>query len=210
MRSTIFFLFICSNVFGSYSPDSLPNFGIKFNPLAAFLEVDPHLQFSGEYFLSAKRSVQATFGFGNEKIFESSSNEKAMMFRLEHRVYFRPFSSKKKGRGYLSQEIMYKKVLEKKSADNISNPQSPSVTYLLNVNVAALHLKLGHEFMGQNGFPVLDVFLGMGVRTYNNYNQNLPEGYEFTRFTMYNRLAGNGTTLSAVVGVGIGVGSRKN
>jgi asparagine synthase (glutamine-hydrolysing) len=68
---------------------------------------------------------------------------------------------------------------------------------------------LGHEFIGQNGFPVLDVFLGMGVRTYKNYNQNLPEGYEFTRFTMYNRLAGNGTTLSAVVGVGVGVGTRK-
>jgi hypothetical protein len=110
MRATIFFLFICSNVFGSYSPDSLPIFSIKFNPLAAFLEVDPHLQFSGEYFLSSKRSVQATFGFGNDKIFESSSNEKANMFRLEHRIYFRPFSSKKKGRGYLGQEIMYKKV----------------------------------------------------------------------------------------------------
>jgi len=210
MRATIFFLFICSNVFGSYSSDSLPNFSIKFNPIATFLEVDPHIQFSGEYFLNAKKSVQATFGFGNDKIFESSSNKKAMMFRLEHRVYFRPFSSKKKGRGYLAQEMMYKKVLEKKSAESISNPKSPSVRYLLNVNVAALHLKLGHEFIGQNGFPVLDVFFGMGLRTYNNFNQNLPEGYEFTTFTMFNRQAGKGTTLSAVLGVGIGVGSRKN
>ncbi len=209
MRVTIRFLFISVNVFGSFSPDSLPKFAIKFNPIAAFLEVDPHLQFSGEYFLNARRSVQATFGFGNYKIFESSSNEKAMMFRLEHRGFFRPFTSKKKGRGYLAQEIMYKKVLEKKSAENILNPQSPSVEYILNVNVAAFHVKLGHEFIGPQGFPVFDVFLGLGLRTYNNYNQNLPEGYEFTRFTMFNRQAGNGTSLSAVVGVGIGVGARK-
>jgi hypothetical protein len=89
------------------------------------------------------------------------------------------------------------------------DPQLPSVEYILNVNVAAFHIKLGHEFIGPQGFPVLDVFLGMGVRTYNNYNQNLPGGYEFTRFTMFNRQAGNGTSLSAVFGVGIGVGARK-
>jgi len=202
-------IFASLSAFCKVSNDTIPRYTIKFNPIAAFLEVDPHLQFSGEYFLSAKRSVQATFGFGNDKIFESSSNEKAMMFRLEHRGFFRPFSSKKKGRGYLAQEIMYKKVLENKSAENISNPQSPSVAYLLNVNVAAFHVKLGHEFIGLQGFPVLDVYLGLGVRTYNNYNQNLPEGYEFTRFTMFNRQAGNGTTLSAVLGIGIGVGARK-
>lgn len=209
MKVTILFLFISVNVFGSFSPDSLPKFAIKFNPIATFLEVDPHLQFSGEYFLNAKRSVQATFGFGSDKIFESSRNEKVMMFKLEHREFFRPFTSKKKGRGYWAQEIMYKKVLEKKNAENILNPQLPSVEYFLNVNVAAFHIKIGHEFIGLQGFPILDIFLGLGVRTYNNYNQNLPVGYEFTRFTMFNRQAGNGTSLSAVVGVGIGVGARK-
>lgn len=196
-------------VFGKVANDTIPKFAVKFNPVALLIEIDPHFQFSGEYFLNSRRSIQGTVGFGNYKVLQNSKNDKTFMLRFEHRGYFRPFTSRKKGRGYWGQEIMYKNALERKVAHNLDDIQAPSVDYRLDVNVTAAHLKLGHEFVGPGGFPVIDVFIGLGGRAYKNINQNLPQGYDFITNTMFNRLEGRGTSLSAVFGVGFGFGSRR-
>jgi hypothetical protein len=209
MRCIIRLFFVFTNCFASVKEDTIPRFAFKFNPVALVLELDQHFQFSGEYFLSPQRSLQATYGFGNHKILQNSNNNKTLMLRLEHRKYFGAFTSKKKGRGYLGQEIMYKNALEQKIAHKIEDVQAPGVNYQLNVNVAAFHLKLGHEFIGKAGFPVFDVFIGLGGRTYKNSNQNLPKGYEFSTPTMYKRLDRSVTSLSAVFGAAFGFGGRR-
>lgn len=130
------------------------------------------------------------------------------MSRIEYRKFFKPFATTKNGRSYWSTELMFK------HADEPFYPEQPPAEYTLPlyqskffVNVLASHLKIGREYVDMRYFPTFDIFLGLGVRAYNNYLGYTPPGYSrgFSGF-MFDRGPGTGVIPSAVIGVGIGIG----
>ena len=205
MKSAILFVFLFSFKAFAFEPnDSIPKFTVKWAPVA-LIDFDPNIQLHFEYFLSPKRSLEASYGFGNRRLLNWSDNDRMNQFRIQLRNYFRPFSPSKRGRGYWATELMYKNVLQPEIATSNTEPfkQGP---YKINVNVAAAHVIIGHQFISKQSFPVFDIFLGLGLRGYNNINVDLKPGYSFQTFTMFNRLDGKGVNGSFVVGMALGVG----
>jgi hypothetical protein len=149
--------------------------------------------------------LEASYGFGNRRLLGWSDNDRMNQFRIQLRNYFRPFSSSKRGRGYWATELMYKNVIQPEIAVKDSEPFDHD-PFKINVNVSAAHVIVGHQFISKQSFPVIDIFLGLGVRGYNNINEGLKPGYSFQTFTMFNRLDGKGVNGSFVVGLALGAG----
>jgi hypothetical protein len=199
----ILFLFL-SLGFGKCNSDSIPSFAIKFRPVPLRIDLDPHLIFSGEFFLNARHSVE--IAYGNGKILKLNKN-RMNIGRAEYKTYFRPFSAQKEGRGYWSVEAMYKNVIEPIYGFSLTNPQLKSQS-TLNLNVAALHLKIGRTYVSKLGFPAVDVYLGLGIRGYNNIRNenNIPSNVQVFYQTPSIRQVGFGVLPSGSFGIGIGFG----
>ena len=184
--------------------DSIPKFTLKWAPVA-LLDFDPNVQIHFEYFLTKKQSLEASYGFGNKNLLNWSQNDRMNQFRLQFRDYFGSYSTTKRGRSYWAAELMYKNVIQPEIAVKESEPFDRA-SYKINVNVGATHLILGHQYISSHGFPVFDMFFGLGLRAYKNTNLGLEPGYSFQNYTMFNRLAGTGKSASFVVGVALGLG----
>lgn len=164
-------------VFGSLKIDSLPQFTIKIIPHTFWIDYDPHLEVAFEHFLNPKSSFQVNLGYWNNLNSKSANTYEIKLIRLNYRNFFRKFSEKKPGRGYFNTELMYKNVIEPNSLMAMDNNNPNPYFTKFKVNVLALNLLVGREYVSKDYFPAFDMFFGLGVRASYNFNEYVPPGY---------------------------------
>ena len=202
--TNLFVFFMLMHISARAFNDSIPKFTVKWAPVA-LLDFDPNVQVHFEYFLTKKTSLEASYGFGNKNLLNWSQNDSMNQFRLQFRNYLGTYSTIKRGRSYWATELMYKNVLQPEVAVKESEPYDQDL-FRVNVNVGAMHLIFGHQYISSYGFPVFDIFVGLGIRAYQNKNIGLQPGYSFQYYTMFNRLAGSGKNASLLLGIALGLG----
>lgn len=192
-----------------------PLLAFKFAPLGV-LAPDPNFQFQAEYFITETKSIEVGFGIGSNRTFKESSNAATRIYRIEHKWYFRPFTTERRSVGYFATELMHKDMLIDKIAYKTSDDfldTEDKVDFQLDANFTAIRLKYGYTFFGEKGIPVFNAFIGAGAGLSNHRNLTLPTGYieDNFRTNFFRRTEGSRIALSAHAGISFGFGiARKN
>lgn len=190
-----------------------PCFAIKYNP-TSLLSIDPNIQFQLEYFMGKQSSIEVGYGVGNKRIFKNNPNIKTDVYRLEYKHYLRPFAQNKRWVNYVAGEIVYKKVLQKKSSIRVNDaPLNDALEvkpFTLTGNDIVPHVKIGRAWLGKDGHA-LNMYAGIGARFRNNKSSDI--GSDFAHFTdtdgFFYRTLGKRTQLSPTIGLSFGFHTNK-
>ncbi len=209
MIKAIFTFFLTFLSLNAFSQIEKPALAIYISPLQT-IGVDPTLTFGTEIVFESSQSLLLSYGYGSKEVFKDNRNLAAHKFGIGYKKFLKELSINQKGGIYWGTEYVYKKALQGTTAHKLDEQSSDptSLEYIVNVNVHALRMKLGATFFPQI-FPYVDASFGLGIKYFDNYNQNLPNGFSFSTPTMYNRLASTGIAPSINLDIKAGLGFWK-
>ena len=144
---------------------------VKWNPLS-LIDVESTTQFSGEYFVTSRSSVQAEVGYGPPFLSYGRSpleNRQAWRLRTEYRLY--RLRAPELGR-YLAIEgfaMTVNGVKPTYSSSHFSGNDAV-VPFPMHKRVVGAHLKMGEQgALGRSRHLYYDVYAGLGVRNVSVY-----------------------------------------